>query len=371
MRIDVAGSFESWARQAATGFSGDRSETVGSSEIGDCARKVAYRKHNTPKDNDYEESSGFLVRGNVMEDGALAPFMRHVIEAAGGRLLFSGQSDQLRLVSKKKYASATPDGLAIDMPKDALADYGVKDIGPSRQILVEFKSIDPRFKEGNLPKAQHVDQVNFAMGLARGVEVIDPDDGTIFVAKPEYALIVYMDASDYSKINAFAVKFDVDVYKAQCQRAAQIMTCETPEAMRPEGKVEGGGPCRYCEFATRCLGYTPLIPRVVQLPPPEVVSAMKAKATEVKTWKTQAADAEKNAKLAEADLKEMLIDAGTKFVDAPSIKLIWSSSDGRKMTDTKAMANKLTSLGVDVSQFEKQSKGSDTLRIEFVDAIAN
>lgn len=307
-----------------------------------------------------------------MEQYSLAPLLTYAVEAAGGRLLFAGQEDQLRLVNEKKYASATPDGIAINLPRNALQFYGIKDIGPSRQVFAEMKSIDPRFREGNLPKDQHVDQVNFAMGLARGVEAVDPVSGEVLTIKADYGLLVYQDASDYAKISVFVVKFDAEVFKHQLVRAKTIMEADTPEGLRPEGKVSGGAACKYCEFSNRCLGYSALVPRVISQPPAEVVSKLKTAAQIVQDFKKQAADADKNAKLAEADLKEMLIDAGTKFVEAPGLKLAWSTSDGRKMTDNKAIAAALLKAApdTDMTQFEKTSKGSDTLRIDFVDTLA-
>ena len=373
--MDFKKAFDEWAEKAKVAFDDDRTATIGGSEIGACARMVGYRKSSTPADAGYVEGGGFAARGNVMEDGALVPVVRYAVEEMGGTLLWAGQADQMRLVNEKRKVSSTPDGLAINMPKDALAKYGVKDItnGNGRnsgEVYVEFKSIDPRFSTAKLPKDAHVDQVNLGMGLIRDSVF---EDGLVY--EPNYAVIIYMDASDYSNITVCVAAFDAEGYKGQLMRAKHIMDAvaqgpQAVETLRPEGKIAGGNDCKYCAFSKRCLGYVAMVPKAVQVPDKKVATKIRKLAGMLRRLKDKSDDFDKKAKVVEANLKEALATAQTKWLDLGDVKLNWSTSDGSDRFDTDAAKKKLTELGVDLKDFVKRTKPSESLKVEYVKQLA-
>lgn len=317
------------------------------------------------------------MRGNVMEDAVAVPVMRRAIEIMGGELLYAGQKDQLSLINEKAQVSATPDGLAINVPRDCLAEYGVPDLldmGGKKTnaracFLFETKSIDPRVNTEKLPKPQHVDQVNEALGLMRSYKDIE--------WQPNYGVLIYIDASDYSKITLFVVRFDEDGFMGQLARAKQIMNAvaagpKAVEALRPEGKVAGGKECKTCEFAERCLGYAPMVPRVIQKASPKVVAKINKYAGQLKECDAALEEWTKHKSETTAKLKETLAKAGTKFIETDLVKAHWTVSDGRSSWNTQAMVKKLEQLGVKnvETKFKKTGKPSESLRYDFVKALA-
>lgn len=372
--MDFQKAFNEWAETSKVAFDDDRTATIGGSEIGGCARQVGYKKSSTPPDAGYVESQGFAARGNVMEDNVIVPVVRSAVEKLGGSLLWAGQAEQMRLVNTVRKVSVTPDGLAINMPFDCLASFGVKDItngtAKTGEIYFEFKSIDPRVAAHKLPKDNHVDQVNLGMGMVRETEF---EDGILY--QPNYAVIVYVNASDYSEITVIVIAFDEEGYKGQLLRAKNIMNAaaEGPlvvETLRPEGKIAGGGDCKYCAFSKRCLGYAALVPRAVQIPDKKVVTSIRKMASALETIRDKADALGKKAKVMEADLKEKLIANKTKFLEVGDVKLDWNVSDGQERADVEGMKKRLAELGEDISKFVKRTKPSETLRISKVKKLA-
>ena len=374
-QLDIEAASASAMDALAVGFSSDRTKTIGSSEIGACARMVGYRKSSTPVDVGYVDSNGFAARGNLMETGYIVPLLTTAVEACGGELLWAGQANQMGLINEKKGVSATPDGLAVRMPKDALARYGVKDIlnggsANSGSVLVEMKSIDSRVNVSNLPKDTHVDQVNLAMGLVRDTTFEDD-----MVHTPNYALIVYVDASNYALSHVFVVKFDEEGYKGQLERAKNIMDAakkglSAVETLRPEAKIAGGKDCKYCAFSKRCLGYTALVPKATQVPDKKVVLKIRKLARALRLAQEKAGTFDKQAALHEAELKEVLITAQTKWLDLGDLKLNWTTSEGRATWNYDAMKKRLTDFGVNLDEYRGRSKPSESLRVDYVKQLA-
>lgn len=376
--LDLEKAFTEYVASRRQGFGHDRNKTIGSSEMGACALRVGRRKVGKPADKSYKDGGGFALRGDVMEDQVSAPVLEAAIKKLGGTLMYAGQENQLSLINEKAMVSATPDGLAVGVPKDALAPYGVKDLtnGAKDQanrracFAVEFKSIDPRANVERLPDPKHVDQVNLAMGLMRDYADIE--------WQPNYALIVYRDASDYSKINAFAVKFDEDGFHSQLARAKHLMAQvakgpKAVETLRPEGKIAGGKECRNCEFAEQCLGYSPMVPKTIRELPSNIVVKANKLASSIKEAKEAEAEWKEHKDKTTARLKELLIASKTKFAKTDVFEAEWRSSEGRETYDTAAMAAELKRLGVKNvdKRFKKKGKPSENLSVKFVGALAS
>lgn len=280
------------------------------------------------------------------------------------------------LVNEARCVSATPDGLAVNMPTDCLTKYGVSDISNgdrrnSGEVLVEMKSIDSRVSVSKLPKDNHVDQVNLAMGLVRDTVF---EDGEVYA--PNYALLVYVDASNYGVVHVFVVAFDAEGYRGQLLRAKSIMQAvgagpAAVETLRPEGKIAGGGDCRYCAFSKRCLGYAALVPKTTQVPDKKVVKKIRQLAGSLRRAKDNVEKHEQAAKNIEANLKETLAEAKTKWLDIGDIKMNWTVSDGQDRFDTDAAKKKLIDLGCDLKDFVKRTKPSESLKVEYVSKLAN
>jgi hypothetical protein len=140
----IAEALDAFAKSTARTFEG-RENTTGASEIGQCARKIFFVKTEADwlagqRDADHRESWGATLRGRLFEDHVWVPALR---ARYGKRLLYAGDQQQTFSLG---FLSATPDGLLVDMPADALAHLGVQNIGNGASIVCEGKTIDPRAK---------------------------------------------------------------------------------------------------------------------------------------------------------------------------------------------------------------------------------
>lgn len=223
-----------WGGAQRREFEHDRSDTTGASAIGRCARATVFEKLATPPDPGFVPSWGAALRGTLIEDAYFVPALK---AAYGDRLLFAGP-DQKTFVHG--FLSGTPDGLLVGLDPDVLAHLGVPDI-EADCILTECKSIDPR---ANLRAArpEHVFQVHVGLGLIQHATPY----------RPVYGVISYIDASFLDKVSEFVVRFDPAIYEAARVRARQIMSCEDPSEVTPEGQLAGGKECEYCAWASRC-----------------------------------------------------------------------------------------------------------------------
>ena len=118
----------------------DRSNTVGASEVGQCARKIFWLKsendsaHRVDRDPDYTETWGARMRGTMFEDNFWEPALR---KRFGDRLVFAGRN-QRTFVSD--FLSATPDGMIVDLTAEEKAEIGTD----ADCVMVECKTADPR-----------------------------------------------------------------------------------------------------------------------------------------------------------------------------------------------------------------------------------
>src|SRR3954471_24101218 len=126
----------------------DRSKTVGASEIGQCARKTWFSKHDSPRDEGYVESWGAALRGRVMEEQFWVPALRSGLPE-DVKLLFA-YPEQETLVSG--YLSETTDGLLV-WPNGYC-------------INLDCKTEDPRNNRQGV-KTQHKFQTHTQMGIIR------------------------------------------------------------------------------------------------------------------------------------------------------------------------------------------------------------
>jgi len=139
--------------------------------------------------------------------------------------------------------SATPDGLLINLEKNALTKYGIADIESDCAIL-EFKSIDPRITLLEA-KAIHAGQVQAQMGIIR----------KNFDYKPVYAVIVYVNASFLDDVSIFIVKFKPKIYSFAQKRAKQVFAKGAKaEDFLKEGKIADS--CAYCPYKNVCWDTT-------------------------------------------------------------------------------------------------------------------
>jgi hypothetical protein len=337
-----------------------RTSTVGASEIGQCLRKIFYAKNlDDPhfairRDADHVDNWGAQQRGVAFEQAFWVPALRAKYSE---RLKFAGGEQRS---FESGFLSATPDALLTDAPAGILAELGVPDI-ESDCLLLEAKTIDPRVKLDG-PKPEHRYQVIVQLGLVR--------ETTSFA--PEYAVISYADASFWSEISEFAVKFDPNVYETAKRRAAKAMTARQASELPPEGFIAGGGECRYCPFAQACGIERHTLPETsAAAVDPQFIAEARDLAREAKRCQSAVAVAETQLRNVQHEIRERLRAKALRRVTGDDFSITWAPMRGRPSLNVKALKAAAIAAGVDVAQFETVGEPSDRLDIRVQEHTSN
>ena len=310
----------------------DRSSTVGASEVGQCARRVYFNKVGTTADDDYVDSYGAKLRGDIIENYHWLPALRSQLPDSA-QLLFAGD-DQKTLVDG--YLSATSDGLLVGVSRDCLSHHGEIDISAD-SLVAECKSLDPRISLHDA-KAEHRFQVQAQLGLIRHCTKY----------QPEYALISYIDASWLDDVSEYPVKFDPAIYAVAKQRAMDIMSANAAIDLPPEGKMAGGKECRYCPFQNKCAGATVgAIPTDTQPISAADMAVLKELVIKEQTNKeTKITAAQKHADSQE-EVKEFLREHKTRKVQGDGFSVAYYPVRGRKPDSRAAECLTVKSLKIE------------------------
>ena len=199
----------------------DRSQYVTSSEVLNCARRIKYEKQwSSQHGNMPFPNWGYAERGNIIE-----AWIVEMLTLAGWELLHAGTEQRSFVVGCQ---SGTPDGMAVMSDPAGVI------------VLLEFKSIDPRTNYRNLPKPNHIAQVQQNMDLVSANLNVGIELGILY----------YQDASNLQKSKQFNLPVD-HKYQAELQtRAEMIVAADTPADLPNEGMFNGD--CDRCGFTAEC-----------------------------------------------------------------------------------------------------------------------
>jgi hypothetical protein len=349
----IAEALADYAKGTARRFAVDRAQTVGASECGQCARKTYWiknegdPKYGAERDPDYVDRWGARTRGSVFEDHFFVPALR---AKYGDNLLLAG-AQQRTFVAE--FLSATPDGMLINQPCDALAHLGVPDIGEDGCFVIECKTADPR---SPLEKArsENVFQAQVQLGLIR--EQTEH--------RPQYAVIIYADASFWNEIREFVVTFDEKVFANAKVRARQIMTALSADELLPEGWIAGGRECQWCPFTKACGRQRSDVPRPTDIPPdPQFLAEIADLGRAVKEQEAASEAADARLREMQHDLKARLRAKHINKIAGHGIAVTWSPVKGRVSWDSKGIREAAAAAGVDLSKYEVVGEQTDRLVI--------
>jgi len=333
MNVSISDRLHRYAATLNKTWIHDRSKTVGASEIGLCARKTFFSKHNAPRDTDYEDGFGARLRGDVIEEHYWEPGLRATLDD-GESLLFAGKDQQ---TLEKSYLSATTDGLLVS------SAVGIC-------INLDCKSIDPRADISKEKSAHHF-QVQAQMGLIR--------DCTEF--KPDSSILSYIDASFFDKITEFVIPFSPRIYAAAHARAEQIMTASEALALPPEGKMAGGGECQWCAWASHCAAVTVAgVPKRSDPISDDIAEQLHRLRDEERRLATIRAEAKVSHAAALEDIKQFLRQINVRRYKGDAWSVAYSTISGKTTLDFAA----IEAAGIDLSPYYKSSKSSDRLTVK-------
>ena len=315
----------------------DRRQSIGASEIGQCARKVFCTKFEddpdlaVPRDPDAHDSWGARERGNLIEKHLLVPAMRAKYSHLA---MFMGEEQQTFFDG---YLSATPDCL--------LRTNG-------NYLLVEFKTIDPRVQLTEA-KPEHVYQAQMQLGIIHALGQYACDT----------AIISYTDASFLSETKEFEIKFDPDYYAAAQKRAHGILTAESMRDVAPEGWIAGGQECKYCPFSIACGRQRKDVPQDDGVADPQFVAEIAEEAKKYLFLVRVRDGTEKQVRELQTEIKKRLQEKKLRRVVGHGVSVSWSSVKGREIIDGKGLREAAINAGIDVEPYVSMAEGSDRLTI--------
>ena len=325
----------------------DRMQTVGASEVGQCARKTFWIKNEHDKgyagvdrDPEYKDTWGARMRGTVFEDSFWEPALR---ARFGGRLLYAGR-DQKTFFSS--FLSATPDGMIVDLTPEEKAAIGTK----ADCVMVECKTADPRTNLTDA-KPENVYQTHVQMGLIRELTAFSPT----------HSILSYTDASFWSDVKEFVIAFDQSIYDAAKERALLLMTATDAAELKPEGWIAGGSECNYCPFTKACGIARRNLPFQNEPVDPQFAAEITDMARELKIEEGYRDRNEARVRELQDAIKARLREKGVKKI--PGV-VTWSNVKGRTGYDNRAIKQAAVEAGVDIGQFETTGEPTDRLVIQ-------
>jgi CRISPR/Cas system-associated exonuclease Cas4 (RecB family) len=345
----VKKAFNVYAAKKRRVFSKSRMKTIGASEIGQCIRKIGYLKHDMAEDsnrNPTPDRWGAARRGNTFEDHFFVPALRMEY---GENIIYLGKEQK---TWKYDLLSATPDGLLINQPRDSLADLMVPDIGPSGEVVIDCKTIDPRINLSE-PKLEHVFQLQVQLGCMRRAST----------HKPDYGVLIYTNASFFDDVVEFVVKYDDKVFEHALKRASRILNAEHAIDLKPEGWIAGGRECEYCTFSRACKSIRAPSEEVKSTLDPQVFAYIKDLALKEKHWASISSDAEKEQRNIQEEIKKALRENNLRKINEGDMTITWSTVVGRPSFDMPKLKEAAKAVGLDVQKFERVGEPSDRLTI--------
>jgi hypothetical protein len=365
--LDFKAIFQQWVDGTNKKWGHDRNKTLGGSEAFGCLRKAWYKRNGTEPDADYEESWGALRRGDIIENHIVVPAMYYAMQELklfeflmGGEnqiTLFDGDPEDFDENGRPEgVLSVTPDGLIRGVARNALSKYGIADLGTDC-FMLEVKSIDPRVDLAE-EKAIHHGQTQIQMGLMRQT--------TAF--KPNYAVLLYINASFLDDIEVFIVKYDAKKFKVAQDRATLVFKTTDPSKLHREGVIDGT--CQYCPYQGSCLDTT-----VKAMPGkttdkkasqnPELLAALNE--NELLFRRRAATKAEKKAKAELAALNEEIKEVLRRYGSTKAAGNAWSVSytmaQGRQTLDKASLID----AGINVDDHMKLGNPYEILKVTFKD----
>lgn len=353
----VAGTQKTWKH--------DRAKSVGASEAFGCIRKSWFGKRGKEfgftRDPEYKESWGAMRRGDLIENYHVVPAVRSGLQRRGLDLIMEGDNQDTIIDG---VSSATLDGLVISqdggkLPKDFLAYYGIPEIDEDSLVL-EMKSFDPRITIAQ-EKAVHRGQATMQMGLIR--------DTTDY--KPNYAVVIYVNASWIDDIRPFVVEYDHNVYQIGRARAEKVFDVTDPALLMAEGKLDGM--CDYCPFQRSCAevsvkrvpaGRKALTKKEVAAQDTSLVDALADLTVGLRDLKLQKKELDRNIEEHNEAIRQKLIAANESRAVGNGWKASYTTVAGRR-TLSKA---KMEEAGLNPEDFMEEGAGYEKLTVSF-DAV--
>lgn len=316
-----------------------RDEYVGGSEVGGCAREVAWKKVRPERALITDpQAAGRILAGQIMEN----PIVQLVRAAFDGAVRETGRA-QVELAHETAPLKCHPDGRLIwkvdwvegmqiayldEMGQPRFLDKPLEGHG-TQEIKTCNAAIFRKYTKGGLPP-RYIDQTMVEMGLS----------GT------SWTLLVLVNRENLAQFVSFIVIFDPDRYEKCVMRShiimeakqrvleafgAEFMDLAEAEAMHlPAGEPERGW-CDYCDHRDACPAHAfkPVDADSAAVFPEDVALEIEVLAEEYLESKPTA---DRCKKLSES-LKEKFVEHGVR----EAYGLMLTTGEGRTTVDGKKL----------------------------------
>lgn len=370
--IDFSAGFSQFVASNQKVWEHDRSQTVGASEVFGCHRQAFFKKR-APElaevNDEVDPEWGHTERGNLIENEFVVPCLRSMF---GEDKCFMMGADQKTLVDGR--LSATPDGVVVDLPQDALVNYGVPDIGPTGHIATEVKSFggehaapkkkkvpDPNDPTKLIvryePKVRHKGQNIVQMGLFKRKTNYQPDFG----------VVIYSNPVNLKDVRITTVQYEDSIYKRAKDRAEAVFDLtKKAEDFPAEGLLNND--CQYCDFCNACnaVEMSRFPDKVVKTETltPEQQKELEERARRVAKLRKEAKELDERKKVEESALKDLMFDVGTTRASGTGWSASISKVNGRKSLDKDKLVE---TFEFDVEDFQKEGNPYFQLRTKAED----
>jgi len=196
--------------------------------------------------------------------------------------------------------------------------------------------------------------------------------GELTPYRPEWAVISYANASFLDDVVEFPVHFDPAIFASAKARAAEIMTAESPEDLRPEGWIAGGRECEYCAFNQACGRIRHAVPPapMKEPPDPQFVAELSDLARLAKERRRIVESATAALRTVEHEIRERLRGKGLRRVTDDGVSITWSPVKGRPSYDMQGIREAAQKAGVSLDEFVTVGEPTDRLTITIRDAAS-
>jgi hypothetical protein len=178
--------------------------------------------------------------------------------------------------------------------------------------------------------------------------------------RPEYWIILYVDAAWLDHIKPFVITYDPQVFETAKKRAHKVYEVDDPQKVMPEGKIDGG--CKYCRWKRAC-GQA-FVDQIAALDKKETLDEVGLAIADTMVHDVLSAKADMEAateryEMLRQEMKDWLVESGRNKIGSEEWTVTWYTMPGRKTLDKRAM----TADGINLDKYETQGASYDVLKI--------
>ena len=184
--------------------------------------------------------------------------------------------------------------------------------------------------------------------------------------KPEFAVVLYINASWLDDIRPFTVEYDEQVYQIGRERARKVFEVDSPALLGAEGKLDGM--CAYCPFQKACAEVSvkrvpprrePLKKKEVEAQDTALLEELDELVRENEILKRAKKETERALEESNEAIRQKLIASHESRAVGQGWKVSYTTVAGKKTLSKE----KLEAAGLDPNDFMSEGAGFEKLTV--------